>query len=140
MSLLHCSQSRRAIIASTVGTTVEWYDFLLYGIVTGLVFGKLFFPESDPLVGGRVARRADCDRASRLDWIGLRHCSFTIAVTAIVSMIATDLIEQRARRNEGHGHGAASPYFRHSFGWISQPGAAQVVASSGGLGKEDSGS
>ena len=71
MSLLHCSQSRRAIIASTVGITVEWYDFLLYGIVTGLVFGKLFFPESDPLVGGRVARRADCDRASRLDWIGL---------------------------------------------------------------------
>ncbi len=45
------SQLRRAIIASTVGTTIEWYDFLLYGIVTGLVFGKLFFPKSDPLVG-----------------------------------------------------------------------------------------
>jgi len=37
--------------ASTVGTTIEWYDFLLYSVVTGLVFGKLFFPESDPLVG-----------------------------------------------------------------------------------------
>jgi MFS family permease len=48
---LHRSQLRRAIIASTVGTTIEWYDFLLYGIVTGLVFGKLFFPKSDPLVG-----------------------------------------------------------------------------------------
>jgi len=47
----HRSQLRRAIIASTVGTTIEWYDFLLYGIVTGLVFGKLFFPRSDPLVG-----------------------------------------------------------------------------------------
>ena len=47
----HRSQLRRAIIASTVGTTIEWYDFLLYSVVTGLVFGKLFFPTSDPLVG-----------------------------------------------------------------------------------------
>jgi MFS family permease len=47
----HRSQLRRAIIASTVGTTIEWYDFLLYSVVTGLVFGKLFFPTSEPLVG-----------------------------------------------------------------------------------------
>jgi MFS family permease len=47
----HRAQLRRAVIASTVGTTIEWYDFLLYGTVTGLVFGKLFFPKSDPLVG-----------------------------------------------------------------------------------------
>src|SRR5579859_3645801 len=42
---------RRALIASTVGTCIEWYDFLLYSTATGLVFGKLFFPKSDPLVG-----------------------------------------------------------------------------------------
>ena len=47
----HRAQLRRAVIASTVGTTIEWYDFLLYSIVTGLAFGKLFFPKSDPLVG-----------------------------------------------------------------------------------------
>ena len=47
----HRAQLRRAVIASTVGTTIEWYDFLLYSVVTGLVFGKLFFPKSDPLVG-----------------------------------------------------------------------------------------
>ena len=47
----HRAQLRRAVIASTVGTTIEWYDFLLYGTVTGLVFGKLFFPKSAPLVG-----------------------------------------------------------------------------------------
>ena len=35
----HSAQLRRALIASTVGTTIEWYDFLLYGQVTGLVFG-----------------------------------------------------------------------------------------------------
>jgi MFS family permease len=44
-------QLRRAVIASTVGTTIEWYDFFLYSIVTGLVFAKLYFPKSDPLVG-----------------------------------------------------------------------------------------
>jgi MFS family permease len=48
---VHRTQLRRAVIASTVGTTIEWYDFLLYSVVTGLVFGKLFFPKSDPLVG-----------------------------------------------------------------------------------------
>jgi MFS family permease len=47
----HGRQLRRALVASTVGTTIEWYDFLLYGQVTGLVFGKLFFPQSDPIVG-----------------------------------------------------------------------------------------
>jgi metabolite-proton symporter len=46
----HRAQLRRAVIASTVGTTIEWYDFLMYSIVTGLVFGKLFFPGADPLV------------------------------------------------------------------------------------------
>src|SRR5689334_15210769 len=47
----HRMQLRKAVIASTIGTTIEWYDFLLYSTVTGLVFGKLFFPNSDPLVG-----------------------------------------------------------------------------------------
>ncbi len=47
----HKAHLRRAVIASTVGTTIEWYDFLLYGTVTALVFGKLFFPKSDPVVG-----------------------------------------------------------------------------------------
>src|SRR5271170_4247145 len=47
----HSAQLRRAMVASTVGTTIEWYDFLLYGQVTALVFGPLFFPKSSPLVG-----------------------------------------------------------------------------------------
>jgi len=47
----HRTQLTRAIIASTIGTTIEWYDFFLYSIVTGLVFAKLYFPGSDPLAG-----------------------------------------------------------------------------------------
>jgi metabolite-proton symporter len=50
-TLEHSKQLRRAVIASTVGTTIEWYDFFLYSTVTGLVFAKLFFPHSDPWVG-----------------------------------------------------------------------------------------
>lgn len=44
-------QLRRAIVASAIGTTIEWYDFFIYGIVTGLVFAKLYFPQSDALAG-----------------------------------------------------------------------------------------
>jgi metabolite-proton symporter len=47
----HDTQLRRAVIASTIGTAIEWYDFFLYSTVTGLVFAKLFFPHSDPWVG-----------------------------------------------------------------------------------------
>jgi MFS family permease len=45
----HDRELRRAIVAATVGTTIEWYDFLLYSTMAGLVFGKLFFPNEDPV-------------------------------------------------------------------------------------------
>ncbi len=51
MDLERDRQLRRAIIASTVGTTIEWYDYFLYSTVTPLVFASLFFPNSDPLTG-----------------------------------------------------------------------------------------
>src|SRR5258708_14682145 len=41
----------KAVMASTVGPAIEWYDFFLYSTITPLVFAKLFFPNSDPLVG-----------------------------------------------------------------------------------------
>ena len=47
----HQLQLRRAVIASTIGTAIEWYDFFLYSTVTGLVFAHLYFPRSDPFVG-----------------------------------------------------------------------------------------
>lgn len=40
-----------AVVASTVGTTIEWYDFFLYGTAAALVFPRLFFPDFDPFVG-----------------------------------------------------------------------------------------
>ena len=51
----HTAQLRKAIIASTIGTTIEWYDFFLYGTAAGLIFGKLYFPNSDPLTATLAA-------------------------------------------------------------------------------------
>jgi metabolite-proton symporter len=45
----------RVIAASLIGTTIEWYDFFLYGAAAALVFNKLFFPSFDPLVGTLLA-------------------------------------------------------------------------------------
>ena len=45
------SPLRQVVLASLIGTTIEWYDFFLYGAAAALVFGKLFFPTRDPLTG-----------------------------------------------------------------------------------------
>lgn len=47
----HSTSIRQVALASFVGTTIEWYDFFLYGTASALVFGKLFFPNYDPLIG-----------------------------------------------------------------------------------------
>ncbi|WP_308798166.1 MFS transporter [Agromyces silvae] len=44
-------QARKAGIAALVGTTLEWYDFLIYGTAAALVLNSQFFPDVDPLVG-----------------------------------------------------------------------------------------
>ncbi|KXZ57420.1 Proline/betaine transporter [Brevibacterium ravenspurgense] len=54
MSTPSAAQSRRAALGSFVGAVVEWYDFLLYGLVAATVLGQVFFPESSP-VASRLA-------------------------------------------------------------------------------------
>ena len=49
------SSLARVIMASLIGTTIEWYYFFLYGSAAALVFNKLFFPSFDPLVGTLLA-------------------------------------------------------------------------------------
>jgi MFS family permease len=49
------SMIKKVVGASLIGTTVEWYDFFLYGSAAALVFNKLFFPTADPLNGTLLA-------------------------------------------------------------------------------------
>ena len=51
----HSTQLRKAVIASTIGTAIEWYDFFIYGTAAGLIFGKVFFPNEDPLTATLAA-------------------------------------------------------------------------------------
>ena len=46
---------RKVVVASLIGTSLEWYDFFLYGSAAALVFNKLFFPDADPLTGTLLA-------------------------------------------------------------------------------------
>jgi hypothetical protein len=46
---------RKVALASFVGTTIEWYDFFLYGTAAALVFDQLFFPDAEPLIGTLLA-------------------------------------------------------------------------------------
>jgi MFS transporter, MHS family, shikimate and dehydroshikimate transport protein len=45
------TEIKRIVVSSVIGTAVEWYDFLIYGTASALVFNKLFFPLSDPALG-----------------------------------------------------------------------------------------
>lgn len=51
----HKTQVRRAAVASTIGTTIEWYDYFLYGTASALVFPRLFFPGVSPYIGTLAA-------------------------------------------------------------------------------------
>src|SRR5262250_2852361 len=51
MSQVSGGAVRRVAFASMIGTTIEWYDFFLYGTASALIFNKLFFPNYDPLTG-----------------------------------------------------------------------------------------
>ena len=56
MSAPISSQSiRRVVVASFIGTAIEWYDFFLYGTAAALVFNRLFFPNFDPVAGTMAA-------------------------------------------------------------------------------------
>src|SRR6266436_2662163 len=51
----HSANPRKAVIAPTSATTIEWYDFFIYGTAAGLIFGKLYFPNEDPLTATLAA-------------------------------------------------------------------------------------
>ena len=74
---------RKVALASLIGTSVEWYDFFLYGTASALIFARLFFPTFDPLTGalaafgtfavGFAARPIDLRISPSLKKIGGKH-------------------------------------------------------------------
>ncbi len=117
----HQLQLRRAVIASTIGTAIEWYDFFLYSTVTGLVFAKLFFPHSDPWVGtleafaiyavGFIARPIGAAIFGHYgDRIGRKS---TLIATLLLMGLATAAVafvptyDQHRHLGRGHSHRAA---------------------------------
>jgi MHS family shikimate/dehydroshikimate transporter-like MFS transporter len=51
----HRKAIRRVVVSAVVGATIEWYDFLLYGVVAGIVLNKLYFPTGDPVISTLLA-------------------------------------------------------------------------------------
>src|SRR5438105_11370141 len=49
------SEVTKVVVASVIGTTIEWYDFFLYGTAAALVFNKVFFPTYSPYAGTLAA-------------------------------------------------------------------------------------
>ncbi|MGH3437828.1 MAG: MFS transporter [Sciscionella sp.] len=98
--VVHRANRRRAVIASTVGTTIEWYDFFLYGTIAALVFPQLFFPGSSHGVGvlasfstlfvGFIARPIGAAIFGHYgDRVGRKA---TLVITLLLMGIATTLI------------------------------------------------
>ncbi|MGC4933402.1 MFS transporter [Gordonia sp. DT30] len=83
---------RRALLGASIGTSLEWFDFFLYGALAGIVFPHVFFPESSPSAAllqsfatfgvGFLARPVGAAAFSRLaDRVGRKH---TMVVTLIM--------------------------------------------------------
>jgi metabolite-proton symporter len=53
--LISSSERRKALMGSAIGSTIEWYDYFLYGTMSAIVFANLFFPSHDPLVSQLLA-------------------------------------------------------------------------------------
>ena len=59
----------QVVVASFIGTTIEWYDFFLYGTAAALVFNQLFFPTFDPLAGTMAALATTPSVSSPARWV-----------------------------------------------------------------------
>ena len=98
--MTHRKTPAKAALASSIGSVLEYYDFFIYGTAAALVFGKVFFPDSDPATGtllsfatygvGYVARPVG---AFFMGHLGDRHGRKRVLVLTVVMMgISTFLV------------------------------------------------
>jgi hypothetical protein len=82
---VHQQQLRRAVVASTIGTAIEWYDFFLYSTVTGLVFRNL--PYSRALITSSArSRRSACMPSGSWPGQSARRFSGTTGIASAASL------------------------------------------------------
>lgn len=97
------TQPRRAAAAAFIGTTIEWYDFYVYGAAAALVFGNLFFPSRDRIAGtmasfatfavGFLARPLGAVLFGYVgDWIGRKEALLTTLILMGVATVAIGLL------------------------------------------------
>src|SRR3954447_23700128 len=74
------SSRRRILIAGTIGTAIEWYDFFIYGLIAPLVFDQLFFPNSTS-----SRRPLRCSRRLPSDFWRVRSAGLCSAISVTAS-------------------------------------------------------
>jgi metabolite-proton symporter len=152
--LEHSVQLKRAVVASTVGTAIEWYDFFLYGTAAALVFPKLYFPNEDPLsgqllsfttyavgfvarpvgaaifghYGDRIGRKATLIATLMLMGIATFLCAFVPAYSSIGIWGAVILTALRFIQGVGVG-GEWGGSVLLSMEWAKTPGSRGFIAS-----------
>jgi hypothetical protein len=100
------------MVAATVGTTLEWYDFFLFGACAILVFDKAFFSANDPIVASLLA-------------LGTFSAGFARPLGGILFGIAGDLCVPKTQGNESR----LTAHERHMNGALGPPGKRCMQAS-----------
>ncbi len=97
------SSMRRVVVACLIGTSLEWYDFFIYGTAAALVFNELFFPSFEPLVGTLLAF------ATYAVGFGARPLGGVVTRNTSNHGLTTKGSRKDARSDQFHEHPRGSP-------------------------------
>lgn len=82
--------SNRVLLASLIGSSIEWFDYFLYGTVAALVFNQLFFPAEDPTVGTAPLLATFLPKEFNNSYVPIAAYIITGVISLIAVMAASD--------------------------------------------------